>query len=95
MLDLCYSTVTCKVLLYQPQRKLAQLCINSCSKLTGRNNRIRACLVLLLAMLTSLNKVARELPVICDCLTALFFMSFVPVEWAIGKGAIIRGELNF
>ena len=23
------------------------------------------------------------------------FMSFVPVEWAIGKGAIIRGELDF
>ena len=27
--------------------------------------------------------------------TSDIFMSFVPVEWAIGKGAIIRGELNF
>ena len=44
---LCYSTVTCKVLLNRPQHKIGQHCTIRCLILTRLDNRSRASLVLL------------------------------------------------
>ena len=46
-LNLCYSTLTCKVLLNQPHSKLGQHCAARSLILTRRNTRIRAYLALL------------------------------------------------
>ena len=54
-IESCFSTGTCKVLLNQPHSKLGQHCPDRCSILTRRDNRRRACLVLLCVMLTPLN----------------------------------------
>ena len=50
------ADVTCKILLNQPHGKLGQHCTARCSILTMHDTRRRACLVLLCAMLTPLNK---------------------------------------
>ena len=52
----CYSTVTCKVLLNQPQCKVGQHWAARCSILTRRHNRSRARLALLCTKHPPLNK---------------------------------------